>query len=459
MGKRFRLYFKALKCKFFQTKLPYLGHILNNGTILPDPSKVQAIKDFPQPTNVKSLRTFLSMAQFCDRFIRNFSVILAPLHELTRHHNTFKWTSSCQEAFEKVKQLLVEHPVLHPPSSDSIFILETDASDVGVSHCPKALDPDGPVTDLRTFVQSFPDTEYIVGYGSRKFNDTERGWSIVEKEASAIMDVVRKHRHYLIGKKFLLRVDNRVLTYLMSKREPKSCKLLSWALELGEYDFDIEHVESKNNAIADCLSCLHLIALLSALEPEFSHEEFHKAQCQDSYLKAAFEYLAVNRKHFDVHKLGPFKQCRKQLHLGPNGLLYWKNCLVVPETLRTKTLELCHDNPASGHFAIDRTLSRFKSKFFWPKALEDVTSWVRGCVKCNQFNTPPGGYVRAPLKPIESSERFQTVCYDIAGPFMPITPRGNKYALILVDHFTKWSEVVALPDIQAPIIARAIYDQ
>ena len=63
------------------------------------------------------------------------------------------------------------------------------------------------------------------------------------------------------------------------------------------------------------------------------------------------------------------------------------------------------------------------------------------------------------MKPIESSERFQTVCYDIAGPFMPITPRGNKYALILVDHFTKWPEVVALPDIQVPTIARAIYDQ
>ena len=63
------------------------------------------------------------------------------------------------------------------------------------------------------------------------------------------------------------------------------------------------------------------------------------------------------------------------------------------------------------------------------------------------------------MKPIESSERFQTVCYDIAGPFMPTTPRGNKYALILVDHFTKWPEIVALPDIQAPTIARAIYDQ
>ena len=130
---------------------------------------------------MKSLRTLLGMAQFCDRFIPNSSIILAPLHALTRHHNTFKWTSSCQEVFEEVKQLLVEHPVLDPPSSDSIFILETDASDVGVGHCLKVLDSDSPVTDIRTFAQSFPEAEHIVGYGCRKFNDTERGWNIVEK--------------------------------------------------------------------------------------------------------------------------------------------------------------------------------------------------------------------------------------------------------------------------------------
>ena len=110
-------------------------------------------------------------------------------------------------------------------------------------------------------------------------------------------------------------------------------------------------------------------------------------------------------------------------------------------------------------FAIDRTLSRFKECFYWPNALKDVISSVRGCLKCNAFNTPPGGYVRAPLNPINSPERFETVCYDIAGPFMPVTPRGNRYALILVDHFSKWTEAIALRDIQAPSIAGAIYDQ
>ena len=63
------------------------------------------------------------------------------------------------------------------------------------------------------------------------------------------------------------------------------------------------------------------------------------------------------------------------------------------------------------------------------------------------------------FNPINSSERFEIVCYDIAGPFMPVTPRENCSALILIDHFTKWTEAIALPNIQAPTIACAIYDQ
>ena len=174
---------------------------------------------------------------------------------------------------------------------------------------------------------------------------------------------------------------------------------------------------------------------------------------------AAFDYLATYQKNFGVDKLGPFKRYHKHLNLGPTGLLQWKYCTDVPEHLGNHIIELCHHHPASGHFAIDRTLSHFKQHFYWRNALKDVTSWVKWCVKCNAFNTPPGRYVRAPLNPINSSERFETIRYDIAGPFMPVTPRGNCHTLILVDHFTKWTEAIALLDIQALTIARSIYDQ
>ena len=88
-----------------------------------------------------------------------------------------------------------------------------------------------------------------------------------------------------------------------------------------------------------------------------------------------------------------------------------------------------------------------------------MTSPIGSKVALPAPNSPPQGYNKAPLQPIESSERFQIVCYDLAGPFMPASDSGNSYALILVDHFTKWLEVIPLKDTHAPTIALAIHDQ
>ena len=324
-----------------------------------------------------------------------------------------------------------------------------DASDLGIGNCLKAVKT---LNDLS-------EQEHLVAYGSKKFDSTEQCWNIVEKEAYAIIYAVEKHRHYLIGKKFLLRVDNRVVTYLNSKRTPKSRKLLNWALQLSEYDFEIQHVPSKNNEISDALTRIYAIATLLELQPELSTTEFYTAQQSDQYLSAAFEYLHADQKKFDINRLGPLKRHRKHLNLCATGLLKWKTCIVVPEPLRNRILELCHNNPASGHFGIERTINRFKHKIFWPKALDDVRAWTNGCMKCNQFQPPPGGYVKEPLQPIYTSNRFEIVCFDLAGPFIPKTPRGNQYALILVDHFSKWPEVVALSNADTPTVARAIYDQ
>ena len=141
--------------------------------------------------------------------------------------------------------MLTQFPVLCSPSDSDHFILETDASDIGIGSCLKISDPYG--------------WESIVGYHSAKFNDTEINWNVVEKEAHAIINAVQKNRHYLIGKKFTIHTDSRVLTYLLPKHRPKNKKLLNWALELSEYEFDIVHIPSKFNTISDCLSSLERV--------------------------------------------------------------------------------------------------------------------------------------------------------------------------------------------------------
>ena len=450
----------ALKCFFFQRELEYLGHIIGGGKVSLDPKRISVIQNFPVPKNVKEVRRFIGMAQFCRRFIKDLNVELSPLYELTKTKSNFIWTIECQSSFDEVKRMLTTPPVLVSPSDKSDFILETDASDIGSGYCLKiANDRD----------------EFIAGYGSSKFQNSELHWNVVEKEASAILEGITKNRHYLLGKKFTIRTDSRVLTYLHEKREPKNKKLLNWALQLSEYDYDIVHIPSKLNGISDCLSRMRMERICMIIDERneqtnerlntvstipflFDIVELKGEQSKDSSIVNACCYLHGDRKHFDVSTLGELKRYRKKFTINNDELLTWNGKIVVPPTMRRRILQSCHDHRLSGHFAAERTWSRLSSNYFWPKAKDDVENWVHSCKTCNEFNTPNQGYVRQPLTPIVTTRRFEMVCYDLAGPFMPKTERGNTHALIIVDHFSKWPEIVALPCTKAPTIAQAIFD-
>ena len=107
-----------------------------------------------------------------------------------------------------MKEKLTTVPILRSSSTSDSIILETDASDLGIGCCLKASSGSG--------------EESIVDYDSAKLSDTDYQWNIVEKEAFSIIEATKKFRHYLIGKKFTLRTDSRILTYLQSKHTSKS---------------------------------------------------------------------------------------------------------------------------------------------------------------------------------------------------------------------------------------------
>ena len=115
-----------------------------------------------------------------------------PLYAPLQNDKLFHWSSECQIAFEHVKQSLCTSPILHSPSSNDYFILETDASDIGLGGCLKCIDHE-------------MNNEYIVGYCSSKFNSSQLNWNIVEKESYSVLHNVRHFRHYLIWKKFTIR--------------------------------------------------------------------------------------------------------------------------------------------------------------------------------------------------------------------------------------------------------------
>jgi hypothetical protein len=110
----------------------YLGHVITEKGVLPDPRKVLTIENYPRPTNVKQLKSYLGIASYYRKFIPNFSRIAAPLHALLKANMSFEWKEEQELAFQTLKDKLVSKPILQYPDFAKEFVLTTDASNDGL---------------------------------------------------------------------------------------------------------------------------------------------------------------------------------------------------------------------------------------------------------------------------------------------------------------------------------------
>ena len=123
---------KPKKCTFAQPSVEYLGHVVSAEGIRTDPRKLQAVRDYPAPIDLKSLRSFLGLCSYYRRFVPGFSKVAAPLHALTRKDVDYVWAQDCKDSFDKLRVLLASAPLLSYPDFQKLFILETDASGEGL---------------------------------------------------------------------------------------------------------------------------------------------------------------------------------------------------------------------------------------------------------------------------------------------------------------------------------------
>ena len=147
-----------------------------------DPEKTEAVCNFPQPTDLKSLRSFLGLASYYRCFVPNFSKIAGPLHTLTRKDTPFNWSPSCQEAFDPLKQLLTKTPVLALPNFEKDFRLETDASGAGLG---------------AVLSQTSKGVVRPVAYASRTLQPHEKNYGATELEALGVVWAVKHFHPYL----------------------------------------------------------------------------------------------------------------------------------------------------------------------------------------------------------------------------------------------------------------------
>ena len=229
------------KREFAQAYVIYLGHVVGQGHIMPKNAKIQTILDYPIPTTKKEVRRFLGMAGYYRKFCNKFSDIAVPLTNLLGKGAKFVWSEQCQTAFDKVKAVLVNAPVLVAPDFDKPFNVAVDASDVGVGAVLIQEDSQG--------------IDHPVSFFSKKLDKHQQKYSTIEKEALALVLALQHFEVYVTSDQFSLEVftDHNPLTFL-HKMKNKNQRLLRWSLYLQEYDLNIKHIPGKENLVADALS-------------------------------------------------------------------------------------------------------------------------------------------------------------------------------------------------------------
>jgi len=127
-----QLYAKLKKCEFWLEEVVFLGHVVCKEGIKVDPQKIRAIVDWPRPTNVTEVRSFLGLAGYYRRFIKDFSKISSPLTNLLKKVVKFEWSSKCEEAFQELKSRLTSAPILTLPVEGEEYIVYSDAPKNGL---------------------------------------------------------------------------------------------------------------------------------------------------------------------------------------------------------------------------------------------------------------------------------------------------------------------------------------
>ena len=395
-----------------------------------DPAKVHAVKEYPQPTNVSEIRSFLGLANYYRRFIHDFATIAEPLHALTRKNVIFKWTSEQEKAFTTLKFLLTSTPVLATPNFEQPFIVRTDASDKGIG---------------AVLMQQENDLFRPLCFESRKLKPAEIDYPVHEKEFLAIVYALKKWRHYLEGSDFKVITDNRALEFIRSQKEPHG-RIARWIEALQGFNFVIEYKPGTTNKVADALSRhpvegKEIVTVIFTTEyqpPKKFIKEIKKIAKQDSHYQQLIK--RIKRRIPEVTKKYKIKDDSIYLIDKKNKRLFIPN----DRKLITLLLSEHHDTPIAGHFSSEKTYENLYKNFYWSKMRKDVYEYVKSCDSCqrNKSSTQKEPGLLQPL-PIPTNP-WESISMDFMYG-LPKTKRENEGVIVFVDRLTKQAHLEPIP--------------
>ncbi|KAF8753979.1 hypothetical protein RHS01_06513 [Rhizoctonia solani] len=430
-----QLFCKASKCTFHVTSVEYLGIIVSDKGFSLDKLKIQAVQEWPAPTKVKEVQSFLGFANFLRRFVTNFSHIARPLHNLVKKDMPWKWDIKEQEAFQGLKDAITNAPVLCHADPSKPYFLETDASGAALGSILSQRQEDGRLHPL--------------GFLSKSFKGAKQNYDTHDKELLAIIRSFEYWRIFLEGTLHPITVftDHRNLEYWKESRTFNRWHA-RWHLLLAGYNFQIVYRPRKQSGKPDALSRRSdhanippadqtmlpdpVFANVALITPEKELQRQIEASLdQDESLEEILQFLQNESKAPPSIKRA-FKDYEMEA-----GLLFYQGQIVVPDvgTLRTDLLRIFHDSPLAGHPGRQQTLELISRNYYWPGICADTYWHVDSCKTCQRICKPK--YASIPPQPLELPvQPWQHVSYDM---IVDLPKDGaNDSILVIVDSFTKY---------------------
>ena len=499
---------KSSKCFFGTTRTSYLGFIISDEGVAPDPQKVSAVVHWPIPSTAMHVRSFLGLASYYRRFIKGFAEIARPLHALTRKDTPYKWTIECEHAFVKLKERLVTAPILAYPSFHRPFLLQTDFCATGLGAVLAQLDDEG--------------KECVVSYASRSTRGPETHLAPTHGECLALVWGIQHYDPYLRLVPFTVQTDHNALTWLM-KSQNLTGKLARWSLILQEYNFTVVHRPGRVHSNVDALSRrpleeaelgevipitfaswgmiggaantlrvytnIHTRLVMGEGQPPAEDEEEEEEITVKEMEAAATENGegtstrgGKKKKRKQVESEEPLEKtsrgaineifadelamtalqhgvqaewdertkkrvrARIRSYTWSNGKVWYEKEGHLKWVPEPEVrLSWVEYYHGLGHFGVEKTQSLVASSMWWYGMGEDVAVWIKRCDVCILSK---GTYpTPAELKAIPVEAPWRRVYMDVA--YMPESVFGNKLCLVAVDHFTKWPEVMCARTIKS----------
>ena len=439
--KKHNLTLNFKKANICREEINFLGLKLTADGLTTDPEKLDKIQNFPKPKNIKQLRGFLGLINFFHKFSEKIAEYFAPLLQLLKKNQKWKWTDEHTKSFNNVKNLFIKEITIHFPFPNRPFFLYCDSNDDNVAG---------------VLCQYSEDSQLkIISCTSRTLKNSEKSYTTTEKELLSIIHSLIKFRTYLLGNKTVIKTDHKAITFL------KTCPLINqrltrWFLFLQNYDIDIEHISGKENFLADLISrtdydvdkdnknnipFAQILADSPSKDLLKNLKNIDKLQDEDKYLNAI--------------KTSELKTLIKRKYTILNNTLYKSNKVVLPDSIIKNIVTQTHHIYA--HIGAFKCFKMLEEAFYFKNMRHRIAQILKTCDPC-QRNKHNNQNSFADLQSITPYKINQYLSIDFCGPYCT-SIGGSKYILSAVDCFSKH---VALFSVKRPtteiVLKRLIND-